>query len=78
MRGFYASFCPFLRRVDSFSSLQALDKASLLLTTTKCSAIEKRKFRPSIRIAVSAGHEEKDLVNAVAQLKKVAAAVFKK
>ncbi|GAQ82536.1 Long-Chain Base 1 [Klebsormidium nitens] len=57
---------------------RALDKASLLLTTTKHSAIERRRFRPSIRIAVSAGHEEKELVNAVAQLKKVTAAVLKK
>lgn len=60
----------------SFVYLQALKEDSVFVVTSKRSTLDKCRLPMGIRLFVSAGHSESDLLKASGSLKRVAALVL--
>lgn len=56
---------------------QALEEDSVFVVTSKRSALDKCRLPVGIRLFVSAGHSESDLVKVAESLKRVAGLVLK-
>lgn len=69
-----AAFHPIFWR---FVCFQALNEYSVFVVTSKRSKFDKCRLPVGIRLMVSAGHSESDLLKAIEALKSVAAVVLK-
>lgn len=63
-------------RVLQKISEQMLSKESVLVSVTRRSTLDKCKLPAALRLAISVGHTESDLLAAAASLRKIAAAIF--
>ena len=61
----------------TYVCFQALEEYSVLVVTSKRSTVDKCRLPVGIRLMVSAGHSESDLLKATESLKSVAAVVLK-